>query len=82
MTIADRVEMDTKRDAEGKAAGIYEPVRHLGTGVDEEEALYEAYLLPVAEAEKKLRGTVMGDVVRRAREGISLRRQMEDGGAS
>lgn len=58
----------------------YEPVRHPNTGVNEEEALYESYLLPVEEAVHKLRGTVMADVVRKGWEGISARKEMEEQG--
>lgn len=56
----------------------YEPVRHKNTGVDEEERLYESYLLPIEEAVEKLRGTVMADVVRRGWQGICERREMEE----
>lgn len=55
----------------------YSPPRHLGTGVDDEEACYEARLLPIAEARKKLRGSIMEDVVRRGWEAILLRQKME-----
>jgi len=56
---------------------VYEPPRHLGTGVDDEEACYEAKLLPIAEARKRLRGSIMEDVVRRSWDLILLRRKME-----
>ncbi|KAK8210206.1 hypothetical protein M8818_003694 [Zalaria obscura] len=75
LRIADRISMDSL-----PGGAIYEPVRHEGTGVDEEEALYEAYLLPIQEARRKLRGTVMADVVRRGWEGVGLRRRMEEEG--
>ncbi|KAL9612909.1 MAG: hypothetical protein Q9167_002542 [Letrouitia subvulpina] len=71
LTLAARIAMEP----EG-----YTPVRHAGTGVDEEEALYESYLLPVDEAMEKLGRSVMADVVRRGWEGICLRREMEVGG--
>ncbi|KAL8758896.1 MAG: hypothetical protein Q9184_003791 [Pyrenodesmia sp. 2 TL-2023] len=58
----------------------YEPVRHPNTGVDEEEALYESYLLPVEEAIHKLRRTLMADVVLRGWEGICARKEMEEQG--
>lgn len=58
----------------------YEPVRHRNTGVNEEEALYESYLLPVEEAVGKLRGTVMADVVRKGWEAICVRKGMEEKG--
>jgi hypothetical protein len=58
-------------------AGGYEPVHHLNTGVDSDEALYESYLLPVNEALQNLRGTIQEDVVRRGWEAICLRDRME-----
>ena len=73
MTLKKRIELE----GEG-----YEPVRHLNTGVDEDEMLYESYLLPVEEAVDKLRGTVMADVVARGWEGICARREMEEGEVS
>lgn len=76
LTLKERVEQDVVRDANGRSK-IYMPVRHEGTGVDEEEALYTSVLLPVEEARLKLRGSVMEDVVRRGWEGIQLRVQME-----
>lgn len=74
LTLRERVEKD--RIAEGE---VYEPVRHEGTGVDEEEALYRACLMPVEEAREKLKGSVMEDVVRRGWEGIQARRRIEEG---
>ncbi|KAL8896564.1 MAG: hypothetical protein Q9207_007651 [Kuettlingeria erythrocarpa] len=70
-TLKDRVTLEQ----EG-----YEPVRHPNTGVNEEEALYESYLLPVEEAVHKLRGTVMADVVRKGWEGICARKVVEEQG--
>ncbi|KAL8922851.1 MAG: hypothetical protein Q9208_004976 [Pyrenodesmia sp. 3 TL-2023] len=58
----------------------YEPVRHPNTGVNEEEALYESYLLPVQDAIHKLRRTLMADVVRKGWEAICARKEMEDQG--
>ncbi|GME24029.1 uncharacterized protein K452DRAFT_289529 [Neofusicoccum parvum] len=55
----------------------YEPPRHEGTGVDAEEALYESCLVPVGEAERRLRGSVMADVVRRGWEGVLDRLALE-----
>lgn len=69
---------DTRTSAEGKET-VYEPPRHEGTGVDEEELLYESYLLSVAEAQQRLKRSIQGDVVRRAWEAIQLRIQIEDG---
>jgi len=56
----------------------YEPVKHENTGVDEEEALYESYLMPVREAVEKLGRSVQADVVRKGWEAIQLRRQLEE----
>ncbi|KAK8170155.1 hypothetical protein IWX90DRAFT_502341 [Phyllosticta citrichinensis] len=56
----------------------YVPPRHEGTGVDAEEALYESYLLPVDEAVRRLRGSVMADVVRKGWVGIKERREWEE----
>lgn len=64
-------------DVDGKG-GVYEPLRHEGTGVDEEEALYDAKLVEVEEACKLLRGTIMEDVVRRGWENIQTRIRIED----
>ena len=52
-------------------------MRHENTGVDEEEALYESYLLPVEEAMKRLSDGVSRDVVSKGWEAIKLRKQME-----
>lgn len=69
MTLRRRVEM------EGRG---YEPVRHEGTGVDEEEALYESSLVGIDEAIQKLgRGSVSADVVRRGWEAVCRRWSME-----
>ena len=76
-TIRQRIELDTILDEHGKTS-VYEPVRHEGTGVDEEEALYTAKLVPVPEAVQKLRGTLQCDVVSRAWQAIQLRMRMED----
>jgi len=75
LRIAERIQMDGLPDS----AGMYEPIRYAGTGVDAEEALYESYLLPIAEARKKLRGSVMEDVVRRAWDAVEERRKIELG---
>lgn len=57
----------------------WDPVRHENTGVNEEEALYESYLLPVEEAVGKLGGKgVSADVVRKGWGYISQRKQMEE----
>ncbi|KAK7559674.1 hypothetical protein IWX91DRAFT_291405, partial [Phyllosticta citricarpa] len=56
----------------------YVPPRHEGTGVDAEEALYESYLVPVDEAMRRLRGSVMADVVRKGWVGIKERKEWEE----
>ena len=57
----------------------YEPVRHEGTGVDEEEQMYESHLVSVNEAVRVLgKGGVMADVVLRGWKGIQDRLAMED----
>lgn len=71
ITLQERITQDTV------AGQVYEPRRHEGTGVDEEELLYDSYLLPINEARAKLRGSVMEDVVRRGYEAIKLRKSME-----
>lgn len=77
LTIRDRIRQD-EMSVEGSAeTKFYEPVWHEGTGVDEEEALYRSSLVPVEEALRKLRGSVMADVVRRAWEAIQLRIETE-----
>ncbi|KAK4508012.1 hypothetical protein PRZ48_001747 [Zasmidium cellare] len=75
-TLRRRIEEDVVVGEDGKR-GIYEPVRHEGTGVDEEEALYTSRLMSVEEACGRLRGSVMEDVVRRGWEGIQERLRME-----
>ncbi|KAL8714214.1 MAG: hypothetical protein Q9220_001943 [cf. Caloplaca sp. 1 TL-2023] len=69
MALAERIQVEEAK---------YEPVRHENTGVNEEEALYESYLLPIQEAQEKLRGTIMADVVRRGWEAICARKYMEE----
>ena len=56
----------------------YEPPRHEGTGVNEEEMLYRSYLLKIDEAVTKLRGSVMADVVREGWEAIQARMREEE----
>ncbi|KAI4110546.1 MAG: hypothetical protein LQ345_006981 [Seirophora villosa] len=65
MTLEERIGL------EGKG---YEPVRHRNTGVNEEEMLYESYLLPLEEAVGKLRGTIMADVVGKGWEAVRARK--------
>ena len=70
LTLRERLEMEP----EG-----YEPVHHLNTAVDSEEALYESYLLPVEEAVQKLKGTLQEDVVHSGWQAIVRRHQIESG---
>lgn len=71
LTLKERVAMEP----EG-----YEPIHHEGTGVDEEEAEYKSYLVPVEEAVEKLgRNDVMADVVVRGWRAIRERYSMEEG---
>ncbi|KAI4721074.1 hypothetical protein E4T48_02651 [Aureobasidium sp. EXF-10727] len=70
VTLRERELLDARED------GAYEPKRHEGTGVDEDEAFYVGQLVSVEEAIRLLGGT-SADVVRRAWEGICLRRKME-----
>lgn len=56
----------------------YQPVKHEDTGVDEEEALYESYLMPIEEAVGRLGRSVQADVIRKGWEAIQLRRQIEE----
>ncbi|TKA24434.1 hypothetical protein B0A50_06754 [Salinomyces thailandicus] len=76
LSLKQRVVLDRGVGDDGEPK-VYEPVWHEGTGVDEEELLYKSYLLPVDEATRKLRGSVMEDVVRRGWAGIELRKEME-----
>jgi hypothetical protein len=71
LTLAERVRLEPVG---------YEPFHHPNTGVDAEEALYEAYLLPIDEALHRLRGHVQEDVVRQGWEAILRRHAMESGG--
>ncbi|KAF2712972.1 hypothetical protein K504DRAFT_397787 [Pleomassaria siparia CBS 279.74] len=69
LTLRDRV----KLEPEG-----YEPLHHEGTGVNEEEATYKSYLLPIEEAVKKLgKNGVMANVVLKGWKGIQDRFALE-----
>ena len=61
---------------------VYEPRWHPGTGVDEEAKLYQSYLLPIDEACRKIKNSVMEDVIRRAWAGVLRRMEVEDGRAT
>ncbi|KAF2172327.1 hypothetical protein M409DRAFT_17563 [Zasmidium cellare ATCC 36951] len=75
-TLKGRIEEDVVVGRGGEKV-IYEPVRHEGTGVDEEEALYTSRLMSVEEACGRLRGSIMEDVVRRGWDGIQERLRIE-----
>jgi len=62
---------------DNREGGVYEPKRHEDTGVDEDEAFYVGMLVNVEEAVRLLGGT-SADVVKRAWEGVCLRRKMEE----
>lgn len=74
LTLSQRIAMDATSSS---AHGSYEPVRHEGTGVNEEEQCYQSFLLPIDDAVKKLRGTVMADVVRKGWQCIQRRMDEE-----
>lgn len=67
------------RERIGQEPVGYEPVRHEGTGVNEEERAYGSELLGVEEAMEKLGvGSVSADVVRRGWMAIQERFTLED----
>ncbi|KAL9038226.1 MAG: hypothetical protein Q9180_003260 [Flavoplaca navasiana] len=72
MTLAERIDLDKK----------LAPVRHENTGVNEDEALYESHLLSIDEAQRKLSGTIMADVVRTGWEQIQTRMELEQNSRS
>ena len=80
ITLQQRMAEDTVPGEDEKQA-VYEPIHHEGTGVDEEEQLYRSSLLPVAEAMRKLRGSIMEDVVRCGWEAVELRMELENDGS-
>lgn len=70
LKLCDRVLMEPKN---------YEPMHHKNTGVDDDELLFESYLLPIDEALERLqRSQVMADVVRRGWKGICERWAAEE----
>lgn len=76
LTLAQRIAQDiTVKDGEKV---VCTPAHHPNTGVDEEELLYESYLLPIADARRRLKSSVMEDVVRRGWEAVQLRIKMEE----
>ena len=76
MTLKDRLAEDSVVNEEG-IHKVYTPVCHEGTGVDDEELLYRAHLLPIDVARSRLKGSVMEDVVKRGWAAIRLRFEME-----
>ncbi|KAK4541731.1 hypothetical protein LTR36_007440 [Oleoguttula mirabilis] len=76
MSLRQRIAQDSSVGEDGKQT-VFQPTRHEDTGVDEEELLYNSYLLPIDDVMRKLKGTVMEDVVQRGWAGIQLRLQME-----
>lgn len=77
LTLKARIALDTRTLSTGEKT-VYEPIRHENTGVDEEELMYQSYLLPIAEAQKRLGSSVQADVVRRGWEGVRLRMEVEE----
>jgi hypothetical protein len=75
--LAQREQLDVESVGEDGVIKIYEPQRHEGTGVDEEELGYESALMSVDEAIEVLGGSMSADVVKRAWEAVCLRRSME-----
>lgn len=76
-TLTLRIAQDVTTAADGKR-DVYQPFHHPNTSMDDgEEEFYESYLIPIEEAQRRLRGGVMSDVVRRAWEAIQLRLEME-----
>ena len=70
LSIATRIKMD---------GPVYMPKHHPNTGVDDDERLYEAHLLSIDEAMKRLgsTSTTSAEVVRTGWDAICLRWQME-----
>lgn len=77
LTLKERIAQDSRITTKG-AKSFYEPKKHEGTGVDAEELLYESYLLPIEDARRKLKKSIMEDVVKRAWEAIKTRMQIEE----
>jgi hypothetical protein len=77
LTLKSRIAMDIII-GDNRQEAMYEPVHILGTAQDDEERMYESHLLTVADARRKLRGSVMEDVVRRGWEAIQSRMEMEE----
>lgn len=77
LTLRERIAEDVYV-SDGGVRTLYEPKKYEGTGVDDEEMLYESHLLSIADARRKLKGSVMEDVVRRGWDAIVLRLKIED----
>lgn len=77
LSLKRRIAMDNIIGENGQQT-IYEPVHVQGTAQDDEERMYESHFLTIADARRKLKGSVMEDVVRRGWDAIQLRMKMED----
>ena len=71
LTLRARVDMDTVHGLP------YEPVRHEGTGVDDEERMYTSRLLPIDDAVLQLAPVGQDWIVWKGWEAICLRDRME-----
>jgi hypothetical protein len=76
-TLKERITADNVV-GENREVVVYQPQKVLGTAQDDEEAMYESYLVTVSDARQKLKGSVMEDVVRRGWDAVRLRMQMEE----
>ena len=70
LSIANRIKMDEP---------AYVPKHHPNTGVDDDERLYEAHLLPIDEAMQMLGSSsrTLAETVRAGWDAICLRQEME-----
>lgn len=66
------------KDRVKNEAADYVPLKHEGTGADEEEMLYESHLLSISDAITKLGRSVMAQVVRQGWEAIQQRLHEEE----
>jgi hypothetical protein len=76
-TVAERIAEDQNSTKGEGDREFYQPVRHEGTGVDEEEAMYESSLVTIEEARKLLRKSSAMCIIDKGWECIQLRIQME-----
>ena len=77
LTLKRRIAMDNVVGEDGQQA-IYEPIHIPGTAQNDEERMYESHFLTIADARRKLKGSVMEDVVRRGWDAVQLRMRMEE----